>query len=84
MFSSGSRLLLCCGISPDSPRDFIATWGIQMGDMMGRPSLVASLTGGDTTGVASIDDSPSEIFSIHLYMPILGNLPILVCSTDGS
>jgi hypothetical protein len=74
-FSPDSRLLLCCGICPDSLMCFIATWDIQTGAIVrndqvpitGQPSSLTYSEDGDMIGVAYIEDSSPDTFCICIY-----------------
>ena len=76
-FSSDSRLLLCCGASPDLSEGFVAAWGARTGGAVGsrktppqptgHPSFIASSSGGDMIGVAYTAESSPNTFVIRIY-----------------
>ena len=75
-FSPDSRLLLCCGVSPDSLTDFVVTWDLQTGGTVGvrespsqarsYPSFTASADG-EVIGAAYIETSFLDTFAIRVY-----------------
>jgi len=77
VFSPDSRLLLCCGVSPDVSGDFVVAWEAQTGGAVGsgealsrpigRPLFIASSSGGDMIGVAYALDLVPNTFEIRIY-----------------
>jgi len=76
-FSPDSRLLLCCGLSTDSLTNFVASWVVQTGHMVGEevcemqvkghPSAITSSPDGSMVGVAYVHHSTSATFTVCIY-----------------